>query len=895
MQRLWAGFWLLCIPILARADSPKLQEARQRWLHGNYEEARALFETLAKDAKEQVAAVYGLSRTLQTQGEYDKALEVLDTALANHPSAAELHARRAELLYLRGRWDDALSAVEKALAIKPENFLARWVRGQIASDRADLTRADAEFRWFVRTYSERSNKDDDIKDPDELLLVGLAGAENARWHNLSDQFQVILRDVYGDALKADKGFWLAEYQAGILLLEKYNRGEALDAFAKALTINPNAAEALVGKAQAALQKYEIRDAEQLVERALKINRNLPEALRLRADIHLLAGDLEAASRALECARRINPRSEATLGRIAACYKLGLHPPKENFYVRGDQRAFDALCEEVRQFDPKPGVFYHELAAQLEERKRFEEAEKYYKKAIELRPMLPWPHNGLGLLYMRLGREKEAEEVLSKAFKADEFNVRVSNTLKVLRHLAKYQTVKTEHFLLRFDPGIDRLLARFMAHSLEEIYANLADKFHYHPPAPILIEVFNNHDMFSGRIVALPDLPTFGASTGRIVAMVSPYSKEVRQPFNWARVLRHELVHIFNLEQTHFQCPHWLTEGLAVSYEGFPRPQSWNQLLRQRVAADELMNLDNIDLGFIRPRSPLDWNMAYCQSQLYVDFLKDKYGHQVIGELLNAYREGLDTATAVTKVCRVDKKTFEQGYRDYLAVVVKSLQGRPADKPLTYTQLQRAHEADPNDLAITARLAEQSLVRRDYSEARKLADAVLAKQAAQPLALYVKARLLQNAGDDDAAKKLLETAVDKGQPEPKVLQALGKLYFEAQDFAKAAEIYELAHRAEPYDSKWLVELARVYTQLGDNAKRIETLMKLVPTDADDLDQRKRLAQLLLGAERFAEAERFARQALEIDVRDLEVREFLEKALQGQNKTKELEQLRQLLAQ
>src|SRR5262249_43318106 len=156
--------------------------------------------------------------------------------------------------------------------------------------------------------------EDDIKDPDELLLVGLAGAENARWHNLSDQYRIILNDVYGDALRNEKVFWPAEYQAGMLLLEKYNRGEALDAFEKALAINPNAAEVYVGKGIAALQKFEMKDAELFVERALRINPNLPEALRLRADIAMGTGDIVAAVRQLEHACKINPQEERTLGR-----------------------------------------------------------------------------------------------------------------------------------------------------------------------------------------------------------------------------------------------------------------------------------------------------------------------------------------------------------------------------------------------------------------------------------------------------------------------------------------------------------------------------------------------------------------------------------------------------
>src|SRR5205823_12815924 len=138
-------------------------------------------------------------------------------------------------------------------------------------------------------------------------------------------------------------------------------------------------------------------------------------------------------------------------------------------------------------------------------------------------------------------------------------------------------------------------------------------------------------------------------------------------------------------QTHFQVPHWLTEGLAVTNEGFPRPQQWNQLLRQRIPANHLMDLDNIDLGFIRPQSPLDWHMAYCQSQLYVEYLIKKYGPGSIGELLKAYSEGQDTASALMKVCRVDKKSFEEGYRAYLDDVLKEMQGRPIETPMTYTQ------------------------------------------------------------------------------------------------------------------------------------------------------------------------------------------------------------------
>jgi tetratricopeptide (TPR) repeat protein len=874
-------FFVLVASPLVRAEGPTLKEARQRWLHGNYEEARSLYEEIAWDAKTRAAATVGLSRCLESKGEYDKALAVVETALGENGKDVDLHARHAGLLYGRGRWEDAEKAAAEALKRNPEHFLARWVRAEVYRDRGDQKKADAEVRWFVRVYTDRSNNDMDIKDPDELLLVGLAGSENARWQKLADQFDFIINDVYADALKFDKNLWQAHYQAGMLLLEKYNRADAVKSFDKALKINPHAAEALVGKGVLALQQLEYEDAERFAEQALKINVNLPEALRLRADVHLAGGNVAAALKELEQARKINPRDESTLGRVAACLRL-----------QHRQAAEDAVVKEAQAHDPKPGVFWHEMAERFDERRHYDDAEAAYKKAAELRPMLPGPRAGLGMLYMRMGREPEARALLDKAFEADPFNVRVHNLLLVLKHLDSYQTIKTEHFVIRFDPAHDKVLARYMAEYLEKVYADLAAKFQYRPREPILIEVFNNHEKFSGRVIALPDLHTIGACTGRMFAMVSPNAQDIRKPFNWGRVLRHELTHIFNLEQSKFQVSHWFTEGLAVINEGYPRPQQWNELLLERVPKGELMNLDDIDLGFIRPRSPQDWHMAYCQSQLYVEYLKSKYGPGTVGELLDAYRDGLDTPEAVAKVCKVDKATFEKGYRAYLDEVLKTMKGTRVEKPLGYRELQEAHEKDPGNLDLTARLAEQ-LIRRDKAKAFKLTEEVLSKKHEHPLANYVKARLMLQAGDVDQAKTLLEAGLDRSAPEPKVLKELGKLYYDAGEFAKAAALFELGHKAAPLESQWLTELARVYAQTGDKDKQIAVLKELVPTDADDLEHRKRLAQMLLDAGRPAEAERYAREALEIDIRDAEVRQELDKALVAQNKDAEAEHLRKLL--
>jgi tetratricopeptide (TPR) repeat protein len=429
--------------------------------------------------------------------------------------------------------------------------------------------------------------------------------------------------------------------------------------------------------------------------------------------------------------------------------------------------------------------------------------------------------------------------------------------------------------------------------LEEIYTQYSKSFQYQPSRPFLIEIFSSHEKFSGRITSLPDLHTVGACTGRVMAMASPYAEGVGKPFNWVRVLRHELVHMFNLDQTHFLVPHWLTEGLAVSFEGFPRPARWNQLLLERVPAGDLMTLDTIDQGFIRPRSALDWHMAYCQSQLYVQFLRERFGSNAAGDMLAAFRDGMNVAAALQKVCHQSQDAFESGYQVYVRNVVAGLQPHAPVKKPSFMELQKEHDADPNDPEVAALLAEQYLVRQDRLQARRLAEGALSKDPVPALARYVKAKLLLDAGDDEQARSLLEQAVDPRHPEPKVLQLLGKIYYESREFKKAAEMFELGNKSQPYENHWLMELSRALGAAGEMKRQVEVLERLVRTDADEYQQRKRLAQMLLGARRFPEAEKYAREALEVDVRDAEARDMLEQALLAQNKKDAAAELRKVL--
>lgn len=857
---------LLSVVLLAppQVDYPALQQRVQR---GNYAEARAGYEAILAEPSPPVVAFVGQAHCLRAEGDYTAALAALDAGLKRHPADPNLLAQRADLLYFLGQWDAAAADAEAALQKHDGNFLARWTRARILRDKGDLAAADTEVRWFVRTYTAANAAGKDLTDPEVLLLVGLAGAENARWNNKPQQFQFILQEICADALQANPDFWQAENLAGRLLLEKHNRADAADAFDKALKINPRAVEALVGKGQLALAEQDPATASRLADQALKVNPKHPEALRLKADVRLAEGDLAAAERLLRAARLINPREEPTLARLAAILHLQRQP-------------IDAIVQDVQSFCRKPGVFYLELAQVLVARKQYAPAEDYFQKALAHRPDLAAARAGLGLLLLQLGREPEAQVQLEAAAKADPFHVRVANALRVLKHLSGYATRETPHFVIKYDARTDRVLAAWLADYLEQLQAEYARQYGFTPPGKVLVEIMATREMFSGRVLTLRGLPgaAQGASTGPLIVLPSPHADGTDRPYNWAAVTRHELTHVFNLMQTEYLVPIWLTEGLAVRAERSNRFDTNRDLLRDRLADGTAFTLETIARGYHNFANPAEVMLAYHQGWLYVEYIHTQHGPDGIARLLAAYRAGRDTETALRQALGLSLSEFEQGYRKFVRELVGV--APPRDKPMTLAELETAHKAQPDNPDIAARLAEEYVRRSKPAEARKLAEAVLARQPGHPGAAIVLARLLQRDKDPAGARAVLEQAAQRHPDNPRVLTALARLLTQANDRDPAIATWEALRKLGSPDLEVLEALDKLYAATQQPDRHAEVLTALAARQPDNLTVRLQLAKLYQAQGLPAKVEYWAREALFVDVGHPEARELLLTALRAQ---------------
>lgn len=878
-------------------DMPQLTDAREHLRRGRYEEAQEAYsqfiEQHGDEHEEFSSAAIGLSRTLESQGKYHEAISQLSEV--DPPSPAML-AETARLQFTMGRIDAATASCQAALQVDEDLPLAHLILARTRTETGDLQRANDEFRWFVRYYNRKQPT-----DAETLLLIAEGASEYARWNSNSSIFNFIINTLCIDALKDDPLSWQTHFVSGSLLLEKYNRAQAIPDLKRALEINPRAVRVIIALGEAALQKHDIDSALIHAEQALKIQENHVPTLRLLADIALNRNSPEAAILALEKARETNPLDAETLGRLAATYYLlDVEPGGQadqrllvvisnldavsQLSLKNPSRLEKLLIDTARR-NPRPGAFLNAFASALETRRKYAMAEKLYQHAIRVMPQLSQPRTSLGMLYMQTGRADQARQLLDEAFKADPYHVRVSNMRKVLSVLSGYDTITTDHFVIRVDSQADRILGEYMAEYLEEIYPELIELYGFEPPQRSVFEIYHNakglsaHQWFSARMVGLPWIQTIGASTGMMVALASPTASP--EPYNWARVVKHEFVHVLTLQQTHFNIPHWFTEALAVTSENIKRPAEWNRMLLERVPRGELWSLDELTDVFVRPETPADWQFAYCQSRLYAQYMIETFGKETIRGMLDLYRKNVRTNDAIPQVFGMTAEEFDEGYRSFLKRIVDDELGNAAGQgPASIAELEKEFNAHPDDPSAMAAFAQVLFQAKRRRQARELAERALEKNPREPAAAIVLAELELLAQDHDEAVAFLEAAMNEDQPDVSVLGLLARVRLMQARPAEAARLYELGRRkfqidraCLPQSNEWLKGLAAAYIQLGEDSKLRNVLESIASLDGDNAVVRQKLAQLADRTEDPVEAGHWAKEALKIDVTDPETHRIL----------------------
>ncbi len=720
---------------------------------------------------------------------------------------------------------------------------------------------------------------DEINDPVELTAAAQGLAALARLQGRPAQdYQLVLNLLGRVRQELDPGYWPALIAEADLLIEKDNTREGVEALTAALELNSNCVEAWAQLGRLSVRGYAFDRAGAVAEKLREINPTNPAADLIETRSLLQQRDVAGARALIEANLSRYPGHREFLALNAAAIALTY-----------DREATHEAIRRFEQVSPGNPLAAYTTGVYLSTARQYEEAEAMLREAVELSPNWPTPRIELGLLLMQAAHDEDAQKELTAATRLDPFNKRAANQLAMLNDLLAYDRIETEHFLIRYKPGIDEALARDMPDKLEAIYREITSAFNHQPERTTRIDLMPNEQHFAVRITGMPEIWTIAAATGDAIAMTPPREGPGQHGgYDWPNVVRHEFVHTVTLDQTRNRIPHWFTEACAVSQETAGRSYDTCRLLAEALQKDKLFALDQINWGFIRPKAPTDRPLAYAQSDWMLEYIAVRYGHQTIIDMLSLYHDGVADTAALEQVTGESAEAFMSGFKAWASdqvarwglaepnrsdrlIEVLSGQGDPTD-PDELENLLAEHPRDPGLLRL---FAMQAVKGEDKEAARR---AVLRYADSRPVDPWPHRALVELAVAQDQLDSAIGSLEYLDQTEPASGQwaiQLAKAYRRSEQYTMASSAAERALDREPYNATYRELAATLALQNQDTGRALHHLTAAALIEPDRAVHQVRLAAMYQRLNRPDDADAAARKALEIDA-DAPVSRFLKDA-------------------
>lgn len=789
----------------------------------------------------------------------DRALLALQRFELDHPTLLDEAVdplMRSQAALHRGEPEQALQWLDAV-----EGAQAAVLRARAHEQLGQLDKATNTLRqWQER--APRAFDDAAEQTADARVMVMLAQLEGRP----ARDYQLAMNRLADARQQLDPLHWPTHLAEAELLLEKDNLSEAVEALQEALALNPRSGEAwhLLGRLSA--RSFNFDQADEAIRELRDINEHHLLADLLEVHMRLVQRDPHAGRATLQGVLQRHPHQREAHALRAAVEALS----HDDMALEQALEAFDTLA---------PGSpDAHLLAGEyLSLARQYDLAERMLREALDRQPNATASRIELGLMLMQAGDLEGARRELALVTRLDPFNRRANNSLKLAEDLLSYETIETEHFIIRYRQGVDAVLARDMPDELERIHAELSDLYGHVPDRKTQIDIMPDEQAFGVRITGMPEIWTIAAATGPVISITPPREgARQRGTFDWANVLRHEYVHTLNLSQTRNRVPHWFTEACAVAQEHVERSYSTAQLLAWALHNEELFTLETINWGFIRPRTPRDRPLAYAQAHWMHEFITHRFGHEAVVEMLNLHREGVDDAASIQRVIGMDAEEFMAAFQAWAREEVerwglapRETSGRlqailsgqtPLESDQELASLLAEHPEHPDLLRL---LAERAMDAGDPAAAKQ---AVLRYAAARPVDPWPQRMMVElslQLGEDGRAVEALEQLDRQELEHGRWAQQLAQIHRRQGDLNAAAEAAQRALRREPYNGTYRELTAAIHLQRGDAEQALHHLESLALLEPARAAHQVRLAALYSRMGNATAARQAAERAREID--------------------------------
>ncbi|MCZ6850744.1 MAG: hypothetical protein O7F17_03810 [Planctomycetota bacterium] len=744
-------------------------------------------------------------------------------ALSDESVAAEI---RAEAELRQGELRQAL-----ALAKGIESNRAARIRAEAYEGLGDHDAADLAVEAPVRQLLELK-----FEDPAELTEAVGAMIVRARLRGQpAHDYQVMMTLLSRAHQDLDRLYWPAKLTEARLLVEKDNEKEAVIALHETLELNPRCAEAWFMLGRIALKRFDFASVRHAADKLRQLNGQHPLAEVLLAESRLIQDDPDGAMDLLLPLVGRLAKLRPALALVAASEAL-----------RYDESAMHEALDRYERLSPGSAVPYFIVGRHLTVNRQYEAAAEMLAEAIRRQGAWPAPQIELGLMELQDGHDDKALAVLETVVELDPFNKRAVNSLFLLQELAGYERIESEHFVIRYKPGIDEVTAQMMPEPLEQMHREVSARFGHETNRKTIIELLPDHERFAVRVTGMPWIHTIAASTGPVIALEVPREglpSKHQGPFDWLRVIRHEYTHTITLSQTRNRIPHWLTEAAAVSMENAPRDYETCRRLADAYESSTLFDLDRIKWAFVRPQRPGDRALAYAQGHWMVQYLDQRYGESALVRLLGLYFDGVREQQAMLEALAVTRDQFFEDFLPWAGEQVK--QWGLAPQPSLEQLEDEVRWADPDLAAAMAASGQarldaivdtltEGIGRPGGSRSRPFtADrwpklirprvdidgATLAAWLEQypdhpdVLEMYLRRRIEQTGSPDASLVPWLERYAKARPVDPFPHRKLAQIWLESDTPTQAIPDLERLDRAEQKTPVFAVELAKLYRRTG----------------------------------------------------------------------------------
>jgi cellulose synthase operon protein C len=624
-------------------------------------------------------------------------------------------------------------------------------------------------------------------------------------------FQTALAEFADDA--AVRARW------GHLFLETHQDSEAAKLFQESVRLDPGHVPAIVGLARISAGRFEERTRE-LIDEALELEPDNLGALLLRARMDLEEGVIDRAERGLDRALEIaTDRDVAPLEIYALKASADL--------LRGTVDS--EWTERALAYNPSYGEIYATPAYFYVITRRYREAIALYRKAVEIEPGLYAAHADLGANLLRENNVAEAQQHLAIAYRGDPFSAPTVNTLRLIDSFDNFVVARFGKAVdpASADPGVLLRLHKDEAPVIEPYVLDLVnrsieiytERYGFELAEPVIVELYPDHDDFAVRTSGLPGIGLLGVTFGYLVAMDSPSGRS-EGDFHWGTTLWHEMAHVFTLEATNHLVPRWFSEGISVYEEWSTGPLPGRHIPAEVIRAigeDKFLPVADLDRGFIRPTYEGQVIVSYMQAGLICEYIAANFGQQALEAMLDAYRDGLETPTAVHMALGIAAEAFDERFAAYVEAefgsVIANLESwqveqRAAHETAQLGQWDEAAAASARAIELYPEYVDAGSVYLILARAQEETGAHAAAVATlreyhrlggyDPSALMQLGRWLADADERDAAIDVFEDVLLVAPLSETVHADLGDWLLAADRAEQALAEYEALFAMQPHD-------------------------------------------------------------------------------------------------